>query len=986
MIMAGNERLLLDNPDRGFLLKEGSASVYAVRYDRQTGQPVGKQHYLFSCYRNCLLWGIPFEAQVARDETSVELWQDDYVMLVMPQEGADMEAVESSALLANDTPALLAAMDEWCQRVGRYMGNLVKDSFVEKMPIDQDIQLSDGQWFRPDGRGLFLVNVREGTVFAGSELHDVNFPGGGAPLLYYGFTTLVFRCEGQTALRFDTVAGIDRNVLAGLKHLAQLVLNRFIQLESEQQAEEVQRLENQSRINETAGEQVLSYLDIENEPVISDQDTDLPTVRVMRVIANNGHLAFDFSLPLSPDDSSESQMDRICRYSSIRFREVTLMGTWWLNDSGPLFAFREDSGKPVALLNVPRMGGLSRRYEIFDPETGVQTPLSEAELDSLSTKAYSFTRPMPDDGRMLDFMALMKFIAPPFMIDARLLIGVSLLASAIGLMVPIASKMIMDDVIPEANRSLMADLGGGLVFMALATLFFSLSKGVIVTRLKTAMGTFAQSMIMDRALRLPSSFMRGYDVGDFQNRLMMINEITTGLSFASVNLFFSLLTVLLQLAMSFYFNAKLALIGLVSAFFITGISMAFARVVKRLSLIEEVEEGKLVGYLTQLVHGVSKLQMANARQRAFREWSKLFGKKLRRRYRIEKLEHYSAVVNAGLQTISVAALFLVAGKMVSKAAAAGPALAAAPTATALAASLLTVGTFFAVQGAINQVTEGLEQFFSGFLNIHQLLAKRELVRPLLEAPLEKNPDATRIESLEGRIEFRNVAFRYDENLPWIFRNLSLEISPGEFVALVGPSGCGKSTIVRLLLGMERIESGQILIDQMDTDSLDMDSVRQQCGVVIQNSRISAGSILTNITSGTPMSMDNVWQAAEDAGIAEDIRDMPMGMHTVMTEGGTTLSGGQRQRILIAKAMARNPTVVIFDEATSALDNKTQHTVTEALKVGKVTRIVVAHRLSTIIDADKILVIDQGKVVESGNYHSLMAQDGLFKRLAERQQT
>jgi ABC-type bacteriocin/lantibiotic exporter with double-glycine peptidase domain len=245
-------------------------------------------------------------------------------------------------------------------------------------------------------------------------------------------------------------------------------------------------------------------------------------------------------------------------------------------------------------------------------------------------------------------------------------------------------------------------------------------------------------------------------------------------------------------------------------------------------------------------------------------------------------------------------------------------------------------------------------------------------------------DAADPGQLAGRVEISKVSFAYTEDGPPTLNAVDLAAAPGEFVAVVGPSGAGKSTLIRLLLGFDRPTAGAVLFDGKPLDSLDVEAVRRQIGVVTQNAQVPTGSILTAIVGTTNLTLEQAWEALEMAGLAADVRRMPMGIRTVISEGAATFSGGQRQRLMIAKALVRRPRILIFDEATSALDNLTQQTVTRSLQELNATRIVVAHRLSTIRDAHRIFVLDRGRLVEQGSYADLVDGDGVFARLARRQ--
>jgi ABC-type bacteriocin/lantibiotic exporter with double-glycine peptidase domain len=238
--------------------------------------------------------------------------------------------------------------------------------------------------------------------------------------------------------------------------------------------------------------------------------------------------------------------------------------------------------------------------------------------------------------------------------------------------------------------------------------------------------------------------------------------------------------------------------------------------------------------------------------------------------------------------------------------------------------------------------------------------------------------------LKGAIELSHVSFNYQKDGPLVLDDVDFRIEADEFVAIVGPSGSGKSTLLRILLGFEMATEGGVFFDGQSLTTLDIRAVRQQIGVVLQHSRLMAGDIFTNIVGNTGRNQDDAWRAARQAALAKDIEAMPMGMHTVIAQGGGTLSGGQRQRLLIARALAAEPRIVFFDEATSALDNLTQAQVSESLESLRVTRVVIAHRLSTIRHADKIVVLERGRIVQMGRFEELMNVAGTFRELARRQ--
>jgi ATP-binding cassette subfamily C protein len=296
----------------------------------------------------------------------------------------------------------------------------------------------------------------------------------------------------------------------------------------------------------------------------------------------------------------------------------------------------------------------------------------------------------------------------------------------------------------------------------------------------------------------------------------------------------------------------------------------------------------------------------------------------------------------------------------------------------------SIGDFLSFNSALGQFNAAMLGLMGAMSQIITMVPLYKRAAPILHAVPETRADSIDPGELSGHIELSNVTFRYLPDMPPVLNDLSITIRPGEYVAFVGSSGSGKSTILRLMLGFETPEAGGVYFDGQDLSGLDIGAVRRQIGVVLQGSKLGSGSIFDNIVGSAPLSQDDAWQAAREAGLEQDIKDLPMGMHTMLSEGASTLSGGQRQRLMIARALVLRPRILMLDEATSALDNYTQSVVNQSLDKQNLTRIVVAHRLSTIINAHRIVVLKQGQIVETGRYSELMARDGEFAALARRQ--
>ena len=363
-----------------------------------------------------------------------------------------------------------------------------------------------------------------------------------------------------------------------------------------------------------------------------------------------------------------------------------------------------------------------------------------------------------------------------------------------------------------------------------------------------------------------------------------------------------------------------------------------------------------------MISGIQKIKLSGAEKRSFAKWLNLYAEGAELTYNTPMFLRANAAISTGISLISTVILYYLAVK-----------------------SGLNPSTYFAFTAAYGSLMGAFTTLDGTAMSAAQIQPILEMAEPFLKTVPETQEKKEIVTNINGSVELSHVSFRYDEDSPYILNDLSLKIKPGEYVAIVGRTGCGKSTLMRLLLGFEKPEKGAIYYDGKDIESLDLGSLRRKIGTVMQQSGLFQGDIYSNIVLTAPgLSIDEAWDAAEKAGIADDIRAMPMGMYTMVSEGGGGISGGQKQRLMIARAIAPKPKLLLFDEATSALDNKTQKQVSEALDAMGCTRVVIAHRLSTIRHCDRILVLDGGRIVEDGSYDALIEKGGFFADLVARQ--
>jgi NHLM bacteriocin system ABC transporter ATP-binding protein len=657
--------------------------------------------------------------------------------------------------------------------------------------------------------------------------------------------------------------------------------------------------------------------------------------------------------PSSKGTVGEDPLREIARASNVRMRRVLLRGPWWNDDHGPLLGYTQDK-YPVALVLV------GHHYELHDPRDNSRKTVDTELSLTLEPFAFTFYRPFPV--KELDARDLFDFARKHCTGEIVTVLLTGTAGGLLGLLTPIFTGMIFDTIIPAAQRRTLLELSGLLLVGAIGTAMFDITRSLALLRVEGKMGASLQAAVWDRLLSLPVSFFRNYSAGDLSDRANGIDGIRRALTGTLANSIISGIFSLFNLALMFYYSWKLALVALGLVLIAVIATLALGK--RQLRVMRELTKvlGKLSGSVFQLMSGVAKLRVSGAESRAFGEWAKGYSKQRMFARRSRELANRFAVFNTTYMVLGPMAIFYAVKEW------------AAP---------LSAGDFLAFNSAFGQMFLASMTLASAVLQVMGLVPYFERAKPILETMPEVDNAKAAPGELSGQIEVSHAAFRYQADKPPVLQDVGFRIEAGEFVAVVGPSGCGKSTLFRLLLGFERPETGVVSYDGKDLRGLDVQSVRRQMGVVLQNSFPFRGDIFANIIGSKPLTLDDAWEAARLAGLDEDIRQMPMGMHTVISETGG-LSGGQRQRLMIARAIVSKPTILLFDEATSALDNQTQAIVSRSLEGLRATRIVIAHRLSTVVNASRILVLDQGRVVQSGTYGELLEQDGLFASLARRQ--
>ncbi|NEO70791.1 MAG: NHLP bacteriocin export ABC transporter permease/ATPase subunit [Moorea sp. SIO3H5] len=749
-------------------------------------------------------------------------------------------------------------------------------------------------------------------------------------------------------------------------NLDQLYSNLYHYLAKLEQTESAQKL-TQFQERERLNHQVTTEAIAELASVIKPQLKESFQQGTPLLIAA-GAVGRAMGIQINPPAQSEDlnrvrePIEAIARASRIRIRRVILRDYWWKKDNGPLLGYTREDNRPVALLAM----GVGQ-YEVLDPESGKRVPVNANNASFLAPMAYMFYRSFPDQA--IKALDLLQFTLRGRSKELITLMLTGVAAAVLGMVTPQATAILIDNAIPDADRGLLGQVGLGLLAASFGSAIFQVAQGLVTLRLQTISEATSQGAVWDRLLNLRISFFQQYSTGDLISRVSAISEIRNRLSGTVMQTLFTSFFSLLNLGLLFIYDAQLALVPLgvaLTAMIVTTTSGILTR--RKLRPLQQLA-GDIFGLTVQLIGGVSKLRVAGAENRAFAYWAKYYTQQIKLVLSTQLIEDLLKVFNTILPTLSQMIIFAVAVQSITK---------------SQSGQGLSTGTFLAFNTAFGTFITGATDLSNTLINILEIGILWERTQPILEATPELDLSKADPGRLSGQLKLDHVSFRYRKDSPLILENITIQANPGEFIALVGPSGSGKSTIIRLLLGFETSENGTIYYDGQDLSGLDISAVRRQLGVVLQNGRINSASIFDNIASGALVTMDEAWEAAKMAGFADDIEAMPMGMHTVISEGGTNLSGGQRQRLLIARALVLKPRLLIFDEATSALDNRTQSIVSQSIDELQVTRIVIAHRLSTIRKADRIYVLEAGRVVQQGTFQELLNQEGLFANLMARQ--
>ena len=661
-------------------------------------------------------------------------------------------------------------------------------------------------------------------------------------------------------------------------------------------------------------------------------------------------------IPENIRDMNE-QMEYAVRPYGIMHRSVTLQKGWYRKSFSAMLGIKKEDGSVVAL--IPDK---FERYTYYDRQKGKRVWITDRNQDTIREEAICFYRPLPAE--KMEISSLLKYIFGTFSaIDFGILTVATCLITLLGFVLPAENSYLFSAVVGSNNLRILGAVASFLLSAKISSILIGTFRTMIMNRIKDKIDISIQAAAMMRMMTLPPDFFKKYSSGELTGKIQNLSKISgmivDGVLGTALTSLFSMLYIL-QLFKYAPAMVPTAMGILCTTLLFTTVS---AVVQSKVSEKQMESDAKEKGIVFAMISGIQKIRLAGAEKRAFARWGEVFSKKAKTLYDPPLIIKWNAPIGTLLKVGGAGILYYAA-----------------------LMSHVSVADYYAFNTAYGMTSSAFQMLIGVALQFAGIGPILKMVKPLLETKPEVSEGKEMVSRVSGNIELNNVSFRYSENMPFVIDDLTLKIKKGQYIAVVGATGCGKTTLMRLLLGFEKPQKGAVYYDGRDIRSIDIRSLRRKIGVVLQNGSLFAGSIYSNIIVSAPwLTEKEAWEAAELAGIAEDIRSMPMGMHTMIAEGAGGISGGQKQRLMIARAVASKPKILMLDEATSALDNIAQKNVSDALSKLKCTRIVIAHRLSTIRQCDRIIMLENGKIVEDGTYDELIKENGKFAELVARQQ-
>ncbi|MYF77651.1 MAG: ATP-binding cassette domain-containing protein [Acidobacteria bacterium] len=953
---AGNLPVRLDDPDSVWFIDRGAVNLFLVEF-RDGVERAAPQH-LLRCEAGNLLPGVAPDEGEGDDGTRLSV-------IAKGSPGTFLKRLPASLLSEVDAAELAEQTDTWLSAVtdtlSRFAGRLPRATAVAEPGLTRNLTpgtLSVRRsvvWVTqpPPGASLYMGIVDP------AERAERGRPGAPIPLTRTSWLTLF---GDATVSGRSTRTLAEEGALQSALHAFHAVAFALERHNRRLAAVDVANLERAQTASRRAAEaaarqRLFNIYDLPLDREARVEDTALADA--LQIIGRREGIDFRIPARSGPSADTPVSLVDILDASGVRARRVTLRveDNWWRGDSNAMLAFRAESGQPVALLP-----GWFGRYREIDPVSKRTVRVGAERAGALGEEAWVFYRPLPAGG--VKPADLLRVALRGSARDLARLTVAGLPAGLLKLVPALALGFVAHHVAADGNAGALYALAVTVAGFGLLGALLHLLQSAAMMRLEGRGASRVEAAFWDRLMRLPPSVLRRHPSGDVAMSGMTFQSLRDGLQGAVADSLLSCIFLLPVFGVIFFYDAALGAIAL-------GFSVASLLITVILGLRQIAPYGRMIsatrrvaGRLFQIVGGIAKLRVENAEGSAFAIWARDYREQKRADLDLGALEGHARALGAALPLLAGGVLLFAVMALDRN---------------------LPVGDFLVAYTVFVTFASAVARLGESFGTIAATLPAFDQMRPLLAAVPEADIEGEPVEHLGGDLLFDRVSFRYDPDGPLILDDVTIRARPGEFVAIAGESGAGKRTLVRLALGIDRPAAGAVYYDGRDLRRLNLKQVRRQIGAVPQSVRLHPMDLWDNLVSHhDQVTSEEVWTAVRTAEVEAQIKAMPMGLMTMVGASGAVLSGGESQRVTIARSVIGSPRIMLFDEATNWLDNESQAMVMRNLAALTSTRLVIAHRLSTLEQADRIYVLQAGRVVQSGSFRELMAVDGVFRELVKRQ--
>ena len=954
---AGNLPLELDDPDTAWFIEQGAVNLFVVEF--KDGVQQAAPHHLLRCEKGRLLPGVAPDQGRGEGATTLSLTAKG-----MP--GTVLKRIPASSLSAVDPAELAGQTDAWLTAItdtlSRFASRLPRPTALAEPGQTQNLApctLSVRRgvvWVTepPRGASLYMDLVDQAEI-AGTDGEQKTV----LPLTRTSWLTLLDEST-LSGSSTETLArqGILRPALATFHSVAFALerVNRRLAVVDDANLERA-RTASRRTAEKVARQRLFNIYDL---PVDRDAEVEDTTLAdALRAIGRREGIDFKIPVRSSPAEAPISLAD-VLDASGVRARRVRLEaeGAWWRGDSNAMLAFRAEDGRPLALLP-----GRFGRYREFDPVSKRSIRMTADRAAALADEAWMFYRPLPPGD--VEPTGLLRIALQGATADLVRLVLAGLPGGLIQLVPALALGFVANQAAAGGSAGALYVVAGAVAGFGLLGALLHMLQSTAMMRLEGRSASRVEAAFWDRLMRLPRSILHRHPAGDLAMSGMTFQNLRDGVQGVVADGLLSVIFLLPVLGVVFFYDPALGAVALVfsAASLLVTVVLGLRQIPPYGRMIRAVR--RVSGRLFQIVGGIGKLRAENAEASAFAIWAQEFREQKRAELELGALEGHSRAFGAALPLLAAGTLLLVTATVGDRDIAVGD-------------FLVVFLIFIAFQSATARLGESIG-------TVAAMLPAFDQMRPLLAAVPEPEVEGAPVEHLGGDILFDRISYRYDPGGPLVLDDVTIRARPGEFVAIAGESGAGKSTLFRLALGFDRPTAGAVYFDGRDLRHLNLKQVRRRIGAVPQSVGLHPMDLWDNLVGHRyEVASGEVWEAVRVADVEDEIRGMPMGMMTMVGTSGAVLSGGESQRVTIARSVVGNPRIMLFDEATNWLDNESQTKVMRNLTALTSTRIVIAHRLSTLEQADRIYVLQAGRVVQSGSFNELMEADGAFRELVRRQ--